>query len=263
MPFPTRFQTSRFELKYVVSPGCARAIRDFARPHVVPDEHACPDNEHGAYAVHSLYLDTPSLELFQQTERGLKNRFKLRIRFYDDDPAHPAFLEIKRRETDVIRKERAAISRRGVARLLGGDWLRDADLVSDNGNGYGIPGRALQRFCELSAWIRARPAAYVSYMREAYVLPEGNQVRVTFDRELYGSHYAPRGSLSVPPDGRQRPPLGGVILELKFTDRFPGWMQELVRAFDLQRRSVAKYVLCAKALELRPGRHAAVDSGIG
>jgi hypothetical protein len=40
-----------------------------------------------------------------------------------------------------------------------------------------------------------------------------------------------------------------VILELKFTGRFPNWYRELVRAFDLMQGGAAKYcegtLLCA------------------
>lgn len=50
-------------------------------------------------------------------DRLQTNRFKLRIRFYDDIPASPAFLETERRLTDVIRKERAALRREGIYRL--------------------------------------------------------------------------------------------------------------------------------------------------
>ena len=50
-----------------------------------------------------------------------------------------------------------------------------------------------------------------------------------------------------------RPNLRGTILELKFTDRFPDWMGDLVRAFDLQRTSVSKYCLCIDEMAVRPG----------
>jgi len=59
-------------------------------------------------------------------------RHKLRIRFYDDRPESPVFLEIKRRITDVIRKERAAISREGVGRLLAGGRPDGSYLVPGN-----------------------------------------------------------------------------------------------------------------------------------
>jgi len=45
-----------------------------------------------------------------------------------------------------------------------------------------------------------------------------------------------------------------VTLELKFTDRFPHWMRDVVHAFNLERRSVPKYVECVAAKKLdRPG----------
>jgi len=40
------------------------------------------------------------------------------------------------------------------------------------------------------------------------------------------------------------PKVPGIILELKFDNRFPLWMQELVRNWDLYRTTMAKYVHC-------------------
>ena len=48
---------------------------------------------------------------------------------------------------------------------------------------------------------------------------------------------------------RYRPvPLQGVILELKFTDRCPSWLGDIIRSLDLRRRSFSKYSTCAAAL---------------
>jgi hypothetical protein len=46
------------------------------------------------------------------------------------------------------------------------------------------------------------------------------------------------------------PEIAGVILELKFTDRFPIWLRQMVRHFDLVRVSMAKYVSCVMALKM-------------
>jgi len=40
----------------------------------------------------------------------------------------------------------------------------------------------------------------------------------------------------------------GIVLELKFTDRFPNWMRQMVQTFNLFRTSMAKYVTCAMAM---------------
>ncbi len=250
MSFQHALQASRFELKYIISEQCAHGIRDFVSNHLEADEHARPGPD-PSYPVNSLYLDTPSLLLFGQTVEGIKNRFKLRIRFYDGKPDAPAFLEIKRRVTDVICKERAAISREGVERLLDGKWPGPEYLMGKNGNP--VASSALHNFCNLCQTINAGPCVYVCYMREAYVSPNSNQVRVTFDRGLFGSRFD-RQTCLIPPKDGGRPEIGGVVLELKFTDRFPPWMKDLVQAFNLQRCSMPKYIKCISKLGIQPGQ---------
>lgn len=251
MPYRHRLQASRFELKYLIDERRARAVRDFAASYLELDEHANPSRPHSAYTISSLYVDTPGLDLYLQTIGGLKNRFKLRIRFYNDQPHSPAFLEIKGRETDVIRKQRAAVTREGVASLLHCGAVNARHLVAENANGRSAA--ALERFCHLYRSIGAGPVLYVSYSREAYVSPASDQLRLTFDRHLMGSAFNRRLGLAMPSDGAS-PNLRGVVLEMKFTDRFPPWMRDLVETFDLERRSVAKYCYCVEALGYQPHR---------
>lgn len=258
MVYRQSLQTSRYELKYVIDESVASGIRDFVRPYLVTDAYADPNNGN-TYPVHSLYLDSPNLVLFHQTMQGMKNRFKLRIRFYDGNPESPVFLEIKSRKTDVIQKQRATLTRVGVAELMNGFRPNPCHLVSGNGSMKALS--ALQEFVNQRDAIRALPACYVSYTREAYVSPESNSVRVTFDRELSGALYDPATPFQPPVSGG-KPQMGGLILELKFTDRFPMWMHELVGAFNLRRRSAAKYIECIQTLgvvALRPG---GVEQGI-
>ncbi len=40
----------------------------------------------------------------------------------------------------------------------------------------------------------------------------------------------------------------GVVLEMKFTDRFPNWMRQMVHALDLWRVPSAKYVAGVRAV---------------
>ena len=248
MAFRHRLQARRFEWKYVVSERCARAIRDFLKGYLEPDQYAQGDSS-PSYLVYSLYLDTPTLALFRQTRGGLKNRFKLRIRFYDGDPTHPVFLEVKRREADVIYKERAAVTREDARLLLDGGWPGTPDPFRAGHDSKDAS--ALECFRHLRDEIGARATAFVGYLREAYVSPTDDRLRITFDRGVRGTEFG-RHHRFEPPRERTETNVGGVILEIKFTDCFPGWLTELVQAFDLQRRSVPKYVHCVKALGLRP-----------
>ncbi|MCX5682948.1 MAG: polyphosphate polymerase domain-containing protein [Planctomycetota bacterium] len=244
MSLSPALQSSRYELKYLVSEATARAVRDFCLSYLEPDEHDDPA-EGFEYSVHSLYLDSPNLSLCRQTLQGHKNRFKLRIRFYDESPDSPAFLEIKRRQNDVILKQRCAVRRVAVQRILAGHWPTSEDVLDKGPRGLS----ALTEFCHLTKCIQADGKVFVSYKREAYVTTQNNSVRLTFDRRLFGTRYEGLGELRV--NGcRVYPEMQGVILELKFTDRFPVWMRHLCRVFSLERRSVAKYCYCAHSLNI-------------
>jgi hypothetical protein len=88
----------------------------------------------------------------------------------------------------------------------------------------------------------------VSYQREAYVTPQDDAVRLTFDRNVQSGRFDQ--SLQINKlDARFQPKVPGTILELKFTDRFPGWMRDLAQCFNLTRSPMAKYVACAVSLD--------------
>jgi VTC domain-containing protein len=243
MTYVHRMQSNRFEFKYMVDERKARAIRDYARSFLVHDEYADPKLAY-SYSIHSIYLDSQSFSLAQATLQGLKNRFKLRIRFYDDKPDNPVFFEIKRRLNDVICKERVAVHRASVQGLLRRRFPERSDLVHFTPKAFDT----LRHFCSLRNAIEANKGILVSYLREAYVTPHDDSVRLTFDRDITSGHFDEHLRINRLAD-RFQPRVQGVILELKFTDRFPFWMHDLVREFNLQRCPMAKYVACAVSLD--------------
>jgi hypothetical protein len=243
MTYAHRLQSNRFEFKYMIDEVRARAIRDFVRPFLVHDENADPKLSY-SYAIHSIYLDSDSYSLAQATLQGLKNRFKLRMRFYDDKLDSPVFFEIKRRLNDVICKERVGIHRNRVLPLLQRRFPEREDLIRFTPKAFD----SLRHFCSLRNAIQADRGILVSYLREAYVTPHDNSVRLTFDRNVTSGRFDEHLRINRH-DERFQPRLSGVILELKFTDRFPFWMHDLVHEFNLQRSPMAKYVACAVSLD--------------
>lgn len=243
MTYVHRLQGSRFEFKYMIDETRARAVRDFARTYLTLDENADPALA-DSYHIHSIYLDSPALSLCQATLNGLKNRFKLRLRFYHDDPNSAVYFEIKRRLNDVICKERVAVRRAAVQPLLARRYPDRSDLVTDSAAGF----EALRNFCALRNNIGADRGIMVSYQREAYVTPNDDSVRLTFDRNVSSGRFDHNLCVNRLEE-RFQPRVPGVILELKFTDRFPGWMQNLVQTFNLTRSPMAKYVTCAISLD--------------
>jgi hypothetical protein len=179
-------------------------------------------------------LDSPDLQLCRETLTGQKNRFKLRIRSYTDEPEYPRFFEIKRRIDRVILKSRARVTDEDVSELLRGRPLRSHNYHTDE--------VALNQFQLYVASIKAGPMVLIRYLRKAYENTSENRVRVTFDRELCYK-------VTTEPQVR----LGGtgwqhnivtdkyVILEIKFTGTYPPWLARMVAALDLRLGSMSKY----------------------
>lgn len=230
-----RLQKQRFEYKYRISEAKAEQIRLHVQNYLVCDEYGATQ-PNLSYPVNSLYLDSPDLKTFQDTINGDLNRFKLRIRYYDYEDT-PVYFEIKRRHNKAIMKKRAQVKREAVSQLLSGRLPDYNHLVERSGEQM----EALEHFCYLQALLVAEPKMHVSYLREAYELEHSNSVRVTFDRNVRSNRKhdlnllkKPSGDFSVFGDT--------VILEIKFTNRYPHWLQELTQLFHLRQESAAKYV---------------------
>lgn len=229
-------QRQRFEFKYVISERVSIAIREFVRGYLVADEYGAtlPDF---SYPVHSLYLDSPDLKLYQSTINGDKNRFKLRLRFYENRPKAAVYFEIKRRVNNTISKQRGVAIREAVASILAGQLPSPDQVLSPSPKQH----EALREFCRLISEMNARPIAHIAYRREAWMSSHDNSIRVTIDREICCQ---PESSARL--ETKMTDPVSVFgsynVLELKFTNRFPDWFGELVRIYELVQCGAAKYV---------------------
>lgn len=229
-------QEQRFELKYLIPESLTRSIRDFVSAYLELDEYAAPAPD-CSYPIHSIYLDSRDLKTYHATLNGDKNRFKLRLRFYNEEPRSPVFFELKRRMSNIIRKQRCGVRREAIPHLMAGHLPEPENMFTLDDHEF----EGLHRFCDLMNNLHAKPVAHVAYSREAWVSANDNSVRVTMDRAV---RCEPRFRVEttlamkdpVFPFGRD------VILELKFTNRFPNWFRELVSCFHLMPCGGAKYV---------------------
>jgi hypothetical protein len=229
----------RYEMKYVISETKAAAIKDFIRPYIDLDRYSKlqPD---GNYPIVSLYLDSDNMQLCIESLRGVLKRFKLRIRSYSDNPDYPRFFEIKRRSNRIIIKSRARIRTQDVPILLAGRY------VPPIGN-YKNDIDAIRQFQLYMKSIYAKPKVLIRYKRCAYEGKMHNRVRITFDRNLcYKVTTQPQvlmsgsGWLANPVTARN------VILEIKFTGRYPAWLGQMAANFGLDQRSMSKYATSIK-----------------
>jgi len=240
---------SRFECKYLVDPILVPEIRQFIQPFMRPDKFAALRPGY-RYPICSLYLDTDDLRFYGQVVGGDKKRFKLRARCYSDHPDTPIFLEVKRKINNMVLKRRGRLDRPTAARLIKAGHV-DSSLLPDEFRAD------LEYFSSHSRLTEAKPVCKVRYEREAYESNAGEPVRLTVDTQL---------AYAVSFDGdltHGRGPwlpiaTAGQILEIKFTDRFPSWIHDLVQMFGLKQQSVPKYILSVDHM-LSEGRSAALN----
>ena len=229
----------RYELKYIIPHSLVEPISKAIEDHCELDYHSqiSPDQ---FYVINSLYFDTPNFSLLMNKRKNLDPSFSLRVRSYGRFPVAPYYAEIKLKRNDFSNKMRA--------KLATEDW---AEVLRSGEIPEGMDGRSreyLSQFLFLLETHAATPKILTQYRRKAYLSQVDGYARVTFDRDL---RYQMDVDYDLKPDERQMNnydcedifphPDQDVILELKCEKRVPLWMIDLIRRFDLQRRSFSKY----------------------
>ena len=226
----------RYELKYRVYEWQARAIALYIQTYLHPDKYASKSPDY-QYLISSLYFDSPRLALLNETVDKMTNRFKLRLRCYDDNPQSSCFFEIKRRLNTVILKGRGRTSKDNIKSIVCGapppEGLSKKDL------------EVIKQYQLYMRMLNGRPITMIRYMRQAFEDDSTNRVRITFDRKLsYKTTNLPMVTTTGP--GWNLVPMDFVILEIKFTNFYPEWLTGLVKGFNLKQSSFSKYVSSVK-----------------
>lgn len=225
---------SRYEFKYLLDPATASEVVRWARVWMTPD--AFGDGT-GGYRVTSLYLDREDRLLAQQTWEGVRERVKLRIRFYGEEP-ETVFAEVKKRVGSTIEKLREPIE------------TEHASALAENG--MLPPDAGAPVFRQLCEHYDARPALWVRYLRQAFSSPWGDGTRLTLDRALEVQDPDDRGFSFSGTYWRPVPLVQPVILELKFNGAYPAWMRTLAEGLRLERTSCSKYAQGVERTETDP-----------
>ncbi len=232
----------RHEMKFVIPFIMIDPISDFVSAYCSLDKYS-KKSDNGFYRVNNLYFDSPNYLFLKKRLDGSENRFNMRIRTYSDSCPLPCYFEIKQKNVNIIKKYRA--------RINDGDWY----LLFEKAGYYqeaaskrsGNSNRDL--FVKMAYSYNAAPKVLTQYFRKAYVSDIDEYGRVTFDTDL---RYQAEEKYNLVSHEDKMVPLDhedifepgcSVVLELKCNPcMVPLWMVDLIRCFDLRRRSFSKYV---------------------
>ena len=231
---------NRYECKYLIPPALMPAVREYIAPFVLPDRFCLGDPPE--YCITTLQLDTPSFAFHNAKENELDDRVKLRVRTYGEIGSAPVFTEIKGKFQGIVVKARTMIpfhawSEGLVYSVELPHFFKTARQEND-----------FLKFRRLVWETNARPMILVRYVRESYVGPGKEYLRVTMDKKL---EYCARPTWENFGRGESWYPMDSaesqaredscVVLEIKTLEDVPVWVIDMVERFNLQRGGNCKY----------------------
>ncbi len=220
----------RHELKYYITPAELGVLRGIIRPLLKPDPNG---NENNEYLIRSLYFDTFDDQALEEKIAGVGMRKKYRIRLYNFSD-RVIKLECKSKMGDLISKQSVSIPRDLAEQIIAGD--------PDGLQRMKHP--LLQEVYMMMKTKLLKPAVIVDYLREAYI-HNAEEVRVTFDKQI-------RTGLNSTDLFNGRIPTYPVfddpveVLEVKYDDFLPSYLQAVLSGITAQRSAISKYVWCRR-----------------
>ena len=220
----------RHELKYIISEGEHKMLATRIKACLKQDYYASLSG--GEYLIRSLYFDDPFDSALWEKASGVGSRDKFRIRIYNysDDAIK---LERKHKEGQYIKKDSVSLSREDCEAIMRGKF----ECLKHNESPFAM------QFYGIFVSNHLRPKVLVDYTREPYVFP-AEDVRITFDKNV---RTALRCTDLFNPNVVTYPVWdlrNCMILEVKFNESLPLYVQELLTLGASERTAASKYVFC-------------------
>ena len=223
----------RNELKYFVNDGDLLVLNYRLKELMKLDSNIKEQNK---YNIRSIYFDDYNDSYLKETEAGINERLKIRIRIYNRS-SEIIKLEIKYKLNGYTKKESCNISKELCDKLIRGESLTFKDCNN----------KVLNKLYLEQKTSLLKPKIIVEYDRTAYIYKLGN-VRVTFDQNIRVSKHLDRffedNALSVPVLEKNQE-----LLEVKYDEFLPTWLFDALELNKLSRTAFSKYAVSRNVLK--------------
>ena len=218
----------RHEYKYLISKADAELLKR-RLPHIMePDSHA---GETGTYTIRSLYFDDFRNTAYYDKVDGVNYRAKYRIRFYNYDSS-VLKLEKKEKNGSLTRKTAQTITKNDARAL---EYALSSGCPDTK---EGLVEELRVGFMSMGL----RPRILVDYDRTPFICRDGN-TRITLDENVrtrpYIAHLFASPRAMTPVIGPDQ-----VILEVKFDDFLPGYLDAALADIPKVNMAISKFALC-------------------
>ncbi|MDP3735417.1 MAG: polyphosphate polymerase domain-containing protein [bacterium] len=238
--------TQRFEWKYLVTPTEADHLIGALLARGMRWDKVVASSPSHHYPVTSLYFDSPAFLCYHDKRHGLYRRFKVRLRGYTKTLGQnaPLYLELKRKDGDIVTKDRITLAR-GAMEMVAARNIPGLTAPARR-VGEAEERKVALRLTTLLANFALRPRIMVRYDRQPLIGTEANHLRVTFDRALEAYPYALGETYAT-----ALPPRRSVVMEIKYNGAMPVWLHTLIVHEGLQRIAFSKYCIGVTTLRSR------------
>lgn len=220
MAFQTVFK--RYEKKYILTAEQKQKILLAMSEYMELDKY-------GRTEIRNIYFDTESYRLIRRSIDKPTYKEKLRLRSYgraSEDSR--SFVELKKKYDGVVYKRRLDLPYNDALNWLTGKAPCPLDTQI---------AREIEYF--LKYYGDLRPAAFLSYEREAYYEKNGGSFRVTFDDTIL--FRTTDMSLTANAYGEPLLDEGKVLMEIKCSGGIPLWLVKVLSEEKIYKTSFSKY----------------------
>ena len=264
-----QIDTDRVEDKYIVPKEYYIEVKAEVRKHMKPH---FPDPSTTYTINRSIYFDSPDLTFLRQHLSGVPDRRKIRIRAYAPNGqwSDEAFIEVKYKDDGISKKNRVRIGPNGFESLYNKSIIPlDDELAEYNSD---MDKDDIFTKAKLINYLlvinKCKPVVDILYKRYAY--QDGDDFRVTIDQDIKVKPIViPK--ISVIQDiknqdlwdefqkcGAKFTNYDDFILEVKYQDQVPDWIENMCDQLHLETEPFSKYVFAmykviTKALEISGG----------
>jgi SPX domain protein involved in polyphosphate accumulation len=213
----------RYEIKFILNEA------DLVKAHNWLNSHTSAKKSYPVRTVHSLYFDNCDFQSVKDNLTGLSNRYKVRLRWYDNEESSPVTptLEIKQRRDRLGFKDHILIPElTNKIQELSSSEITNIMINSaiKTPSGCNILNQPLN------------PTLHVTYDRHYYV--DHNDIRITEDENIRFSYIVPTLKLSE----LSSLPYSFKIMELKFLPDMKSEISSLFKNLHLAPKRHSKYL---------------------
>lgn len=235
----------RYEFKYFMDYKISNEIFKQSLNFMNVDKFALKKKSRN-YLVRSLYFDNDFYSNFFEKVDGIKIRKKFRLRSYDKylNSNSPVYLEMKGRVHDRIIKRRLMIEKSDIKYF---ETLKNLDELIKKYKNESL----IEEFIYEVKKKNIKPKIMIDYNRKPLINKFGLYFRLTFDSDLVTTetNYLFEDNKKFFFPLKYRP--GNSILEVKFERSIPAWFHRIIQSYNLNRRSISKFVLGACNCKIR------------